>query len=268
MTVELLDRGLGAVEYLNDVLAGKVLLDNAVDGAQDLLLLAEVRLREVNHHGHDHGGDGQRDHDDAGERQTDGEHHHEHAHDLRDRGDELRHGLVEALAERVDVVGDAAEHVALAVTVEVAHRHDGDLGGDLLAHAVADLLRDAGHEPALDQAAGRACQVQAEQKAECLGDPIKVDIAGAVDLGNQALEQLGCNLAEHLGPHNVKDDRAHGKGDGGKHGNLVLADIAEQLPHGALEVLGLFAAAHAAHAAHGPTLTGGLGNLSLGLVCH
>ena len=50
LAVELLDRSLGAVEHLNDVLAGKILLDNAVDGAQDLLLLAEVRLREVNHH--------------------------------------------------------------------------------------------------------------------------------------------------------------------------------------------------------------------------
>ena len=268
MAVELLDRGLGAVEHLDDVLAGKVLLDNAVDGAQDLLLLTEVRLREVNHHGQDNRGGGQREHGNAGERQADRQHHDEHADNLRDGRNELRHALVERLAERVDVVGDAAEHVALAVAVEITHRHDSDLGGNLLAHAVADLLRDAGHEPALDQAAGRACQIQAEQKAERFGNPAKVNVAGAVDLGNQALEQLGRNLAEHLGPHNVKDDRAHGKGDGGEHGNLVLPDIAEQLPHGALKVLGLLAAAHAAHAAHGPTLTGGLGNLSLGLVCH
>ena len=120
----------------------------------------------------------------------------------------------------------------------------------------------------MDEAAGRACQIQAEQKAERLSDPVKVNVAGTVDLGDQAFEQLGRNLAEYLGSHNVKDDRAHGKGDGGKHGNLVLADIAEQLPHGALKVLGLFAAAHATHAAHGTTLAGGLGNLSLGLVCH
>ena len=70
-------------------------------------------------------------------------------------------------------------------------------------------------------------KIQAEQKAERLGDPGKVDIAGTVDLGDQAFEQFGRNLAEHLGSHNVKDDRAHGKGDGGKHGNLVLTDIAE-----------------------------------------
>ena len=268
LTVELLDRGLGAVEYLNDVLTGKVLLDNAVDGAQDLLLLAEVRLREVNHHGQDNRGCRQREHGDAGKRQADRKHHDEHADNLRYRRDELRHALVERLTQRIDVVGDAAEHVALAVSVKVAHRHDGDLGGNLLAHAVADLLRDAGHEPALDETANRACQIQAEQKAERLGDPGKVNVAGTVDLGNQALKQFGRNLAEHLWSHNVKDDRAHGKGDGGKHGNLVLADIAEQLPHGALKVLSLLAAAHAAHAAHGTTLAGGLGNLSLGFVCH
>ena len=268
MTVELLDRGFGAVEHLNDVLAGKVLLDNAVDGTQDLLLLAEVRLREMNHHHQDNRGGRQREHGDAGERQADRQHHDEDADNLRDGRNKLRHALVERLAERIDVVGDAAEHVALAVAVEVTHRNDSDLGGDFLAHAITNLLRDAGHEPALDQAADRARQIQTEQKAERLGDPVKVDIAGAVDLGDQAFEQFGGDLAEHLGPHNVKDDRAHGKGDGGKHGNLVLTDIAKQLPHGALKVLGLFAATHAAHAAHGSTLTGGLGNLGLGLVCH
>ena len=268
LTVELFNRGLGAVEHLNDVLAGKVLLDNAVDGAQNLLLLAEVRLREVNHHGQDNRGGRQREHGDAGKRQADRKHHDEHADNLRHRRDELRHALVERLTQRIDVVGDAAEYVALAVAVEVTHWNDSDLGGDLLAHAIADLLRDTGHEPALDQAADRARQIQTEQKAERLGDPVKVNVAGAVDLGDQAFEQFGGNLAEHLGSHNIKDDRAHGKGDGGKHGNLVLADIPEQLPHGALKVLGLFATAHATHAAHGTTLAGGLGNLSLGLVCH
>ena len=158
-------------------MTGKVLLDNAVDGAQNLLLLAEVRLREVNHYGQDNRGCRQREHGDAGERQADRKHHDEHADNLRYRRDELRHALVERLTQRIDIVGDAAEYVSLAVAVEVTHRHDGNLGGDFLAHAVADLLRDAGHEPALDQAADRARQIQAEQKAERLGDPVKVNVA-------------------------------------------------------------------------------------------
>ena len=70
--VELCHGSIGAVEHLDDVLTGEVFLDNAVDGAEDLLLLAKVWLREVHHHAHDHGGDRQRDHDDASERQTDG----------------------------------------------------------------------------------------------------------------------------------------------------------------------------------------------------
>ena len=71
LAVEFLDRGLGAVEHLDDVLAGKVLLDDAVDGAQNLLLLAEVRLREVNHHHQDNRGCRQREHGDAGKWQAD-----------------------------------------------------------------------------------------------------------------------------------------------------------------------------------------------------
>ena len=83
LTVEFLDRGLGAVEHLNDVLAGKVFLDNAVDGTQDLLLLAEVRLREVNHHHQDNRGGRQREHGDASERQADRQHHDKYADNLR-----------------------------------------------------------------------------------------------------------------------------------------------------------------------------------------
>ena len=233
------DGGVGAVEDLDDVLAGEVLLDDAVDGAEDLLLLAEVRLREAHHHAHDHGCHRQGDHDDAGERQADGEHHHEHAHDLRDRGDELRHGLVEALAEGVDVVGDAREHVALAVAVEVAHRHNSDLLGDLLAHAIADLLGDARHEPTLYEVACGARQVEAEQEQQGLADPVEVDGARACDLGDEAFVELGRDLAQDLRPDDVEDDRAHGEGHGKEDRDLVLAHVAEQLQHGALEVLGL-----------------------------
>ena len=253
LLVELLHGGVGAVEDLDDVLAGEVLLDDAVHGAEDLLLLAEVRLREVDHHDHDEGGRRQREHGDARERQADGQHHDEHAHDLGDRGDELRDGLVEALSERVDVVRDAGEHVSLAVTVEVAHGDDRDLLGNLLAHAVADLLRDARHEPALDEVARGAREVQSEQEQKRLADPAEVDRAGAAHLGDESLVELRRDLAENLGAHDVEDDGAHGKRDAEEDGDLVLADVAKQLQHRALEVLGLLGGA-AAHAAHGPAL--------------
>ena len=142
--------------------------------------------------------------------------------------------------------------------------------GDLLAHAVADLLRDAGHEPALHEVARGACQVEAEQEQQGLADPVKVHGSGAAHLGDKPLVELGSNLAQHLGAHDVEDDRADGKGNAEEHGHLVLAHVAQQLQHGALEVLGLLDGASAAEAAaaHGAALAL-LGHDGLGvLVCH
>ena len=211
-----------------------------------------------------------RDHYDAGKRQADGKHHHEHADDLGDGGDELRHGLVEALTQCIDIVGDAREHVTLAVAVEVAHGDDGDLLGDLLAHAVADLLRDARHEPALDKVACRASEVEAQQEQQRLADPVEIDRAGALDLGDQALEELGGYLAQDLGANDVEDDRRHGEGGGKEHGDLVATNVAQKLEHSALEVFGLLdhaAWSAPAHGACGPSLA--LGHFGLAhIVCH
>ncbi len=222
----------------------------------------------MHHDAHDDRGGGKRHHDDSRERQADREHHHEDTDDLGERGDELRHGLVQALAEGVYVVRDAGEHVALAVAVEVAHRHDGDLLGDLLAHAVADLLRDTRHEPTLDKVAGGTREVEAEQEQERLADPVEVDRTGALDLGDEALVELGRHLAEDLRAHDVEDDRAHRERDGEEHGDLVPADVPEQLADGAREVLGLLAATHGPATAHRPALAPG-GSLGLvRLACH
>ena len=225
LRLEVGDGRLGAVEHLDDVLAGEVLLHDAVHGAEHLLLLAEVALREVHDHAHDHHGDRQREHGDARERQADREHHDEDADDLRHRGDELRDRLVERLAQGVDVVGDAAEHVALAVAVEVAHGDDGDLLGDLGAHPVADLLRDPGHEPALDEVARGARQVEAKKSQQGHSYPGEVDRARALDRGDEPLVELGRDGAEHLGPHDVEHHRADGEQDAEKNRHLVLPDV-------------------------------------------
>ena len=262
-----------AVEDLDDVLAGKVLFDKAVDLAQNVLLRAEVRLREVHHGAHDHGGHGQGDHHDARERQADREHHDQHAHDLRDAGDQLGYRLVERLAQGIDVVGDAREDVAFAVGVEVAHGDARDLLGDLFAHAVAHFLGDSGHEPALRQVAGRACQVQAQKQGQRAGDPVEVDGSGARDLGNQPLVELGRDLAQDLGANDVEDHRAYGKDQREDDRHLVLAHVGKQLEHGVLEVFGFLTggakAAAAAHGASARAVVGALGDLGLAhLVCH
>ena len=90
-----------------------------------------------------------------------------HADDGGRRGDELRHALVEALAERVHVVGDAREHVAHASALEVAHaacgRSSRRCRGAADSSSAATIVA---HDPALHERAGRRQQVQPERERQ------------------------------------------------------------------------------------------------------
>ena len=95
------------------------LFDVPVDVAQVILLLLEVFLRLADHQADD---DQRERHDDQrhqGHQPADGEHHDQHADHGGDRGDDLGQALVEGLADRIDVVGDAREHLAVVGAVEV-----------------------------------------------------------------------------------------------------------------------------------------------------
>ena len=109
---ERLGNRLLAIERAHDGMAGKRFLNLAVDGAEHGLLGPEVLLRGLHHGEDERQGHGQDEHGDAREQRVDSQHHDHHAHDGGGRGDELRHALVQALAERVHVVGDARERVA------------------------------------------------------------------------------------------------------------------------------------------------------------
>ena len=129
-------------------------------------------------------------------------------------------------------------------------RHAVDLLGDILAEAVGDLHRDAGHDPALDVAEQGGEQVQAEHDQDDVADVAEVDRAGAGDLGHHAFEQLGGGLAQDLGA----DDGEDGGGDGEEHhdqdrqlGRSRRYWIS--LRHGAFEVARLFAFHHGHRAA-------------------
>ena len=130
--LELLDGAFLAAVCLDHGVAGVHFLDVAVDVAERHLLAGEVLLRHLHDHAHD---------DQAEQRGADGaqrhghvvvEHHDERAEEQRDRCDERADRLAERLSDRVDVVGDAAQHVAVADFVEIFQRQAIDFLADRL----------------------------------------------------------------------------------------------------------------------------------------
>ena len=103
------------------------------------------------------------------EQRADREHHDQHADDGEHGGDDLREALLQRLRDVVDVVGHARQDVAARVAVEVLERQPRELLVDLPAHAVDDLLRDAGHEVLLQPAEERAQQVDERDQRRASG---------------------------------------------------------------------------------------------------
>jgi hypothetical protein len=117
---ELVDRALPAAEDLDERVARVHLLDMAIEISGLGPLRHELLLRATSD---DHGDEERQRHgEDRNDREerTDPQHHRERA----DHREHRRHELVQALLERrsdvVDVIGDAAQDVAVRMAVEVA----------------------------------------------------------------------------------------------------------------------------------------------------
>ena len=163
-------------------------------------------------------------------------------------GDQLGKPLVEALAQRINVVGDARKDIARARALEIAHRHARGLLGNAAAQKIACLLRHARHEPPLHERAGRRKAVERKREQQDGGDRIEIDAARARDLGAYALEQFGRGGRKHLGADDVEHGRTDGEGEHGAQGEFERAHEREHLFHGPLEIGGLFAGHHAMRA--------------------
>ena len=114
--------------------------------------------------------------------------------------DDRRQAVGQTLLERGDVVGDAAEDIALRVEVEIFLRHAVDLFRQLAAHPVGHFERDARHDIVLDEAEERAQPVDdGQQHADARH-------RGKVDAADQALGHERRDLTDLIRP----DDGQHG----------------------------------------------------------
>ena len=229
--------------------------------AQIILLLAEVRLAALYYIHHNQHAHGQNAECYQCHQRADGQHHAQHAHHHGNIRHNLRKALVQRLGDSVYIVGDAAQHLAVGHAVKIGKRHAVYFLRDVAPHGIAHLGGHARHHPALHIAEKGADEVNGQQEQKNLPNGRKIDAAGAGEHGHHALKQLCGGLPQHLGAEDGKHGGCCCTHQYGDDSRQKTGEIAQQLCHGALEVLGLFPGHHAGGAA--PAHAG-----AMRLLCH
>ncbi|KFI56632.1 HAD-superfamily hydrolase [Bifidobacterium callitrichos DSM 23973] len=225
--------GLLVREHLDDLLPGHHLLDEAVELADGPLLLREVRAGAAGQHlGQEHHDRGDDEHH-TGQRHAQVDHRGQDHDDLEHRGEDLRDGLGDHLAQRVDVVGVQAHHVAARVRVEIAERQLLHVPEHAVAQPTHESLGDECHEDGLDARGHDADRVEAgeredgaEQRAEVAFRRLRMDERHDVVVDESLDEQI----AAHVGEHGDEDARHD---DGVLHavsGEQVTHETCERAP--------------------------------------
>ena len=239
-----LDAVLLPVEGGDDEVAAVHLLHMTVDVSQIFLLFTEKRLAALDHLCDNQHAQRQDTQHHQRHQRTDGKHHAQHADHHGDIGDNLRQALVECLGDGVDVVGDAAEHLAVGNPVKIGQRHPVNLFADVLAHTVTELGGNAGHHPALHIGQQRADEIECCQKEKDLCKRRKINAAGAGQHGDQSFKQFGGCLTQHLGSEDGKDGAGCGANQHQNDTGQKFLQISQQLSHCSFKVLGFFARHH------------------------
>ena len=120
----------------------KVSSISELSAAGPLPLGDELRLGALGHHRGDAQRQGHRDQRDQGEQRGDDEHHHQHPRHGQSRGEQLAEGLLQGLADVVQVVGHPGEQLAARAGVEVRQRQPVDLVLHVRAQPVDGALDD------------------------------------------------------------------------------------------------------------------------------
>ena len=119
--------------------------------------------------------DRHRDQRDQRELPGDREHHDHHEDDGQQRRHQLAHGLLQGLADVVDVVGDPAQQLAARLLVEVAQGQGVDLVLDVGPHPVDRALDDVVEQVALEPRQQRRRGVHREGEHQHVADGGEVD---------------------------------------------------------------------------------------------
>ena len=202
------------------------------------------------------------------------------------RRDELGQGLLERLADVVDVVRDTAQQVTTRTRVEGPQGDRRELAVDPLAQPIHGALGDARHDVRLTPAEERAAEVRRGEDAQDAGELAEVDartdggdaeareqvrlivLAGRAKAGDDHVD--GCpgrdlrgqlradrpleddvgRLAQQLGAEDGEADADHRQDEDHRDARRLRPKLAQEPPERPTEVLRLLGRQAHAHAEH------------------
>ena len=222
-------------------MAGIHLFNIAVEGTEVFLPGGEVLLRPEHDRRHDEEaqdryGHGRQRHAPLGHK-----HHHQASEELGGGADHGGQAVGQGLLQGADVVGHAAEDVAVGHLAEIAHRDPVDLAGKVLPHVPGQVQGHRRHDVVLHIGEYGAAQVEEQQQRADAPD------CGQVDLRLQGVGDQVRDLAEEIGTDDRQDRAKDREQQRDRHGNLEFFGIAEHLfEHAGDPALALSGGAHSA----------------------
>src|SRR5262249_35282131 len=150
--------------------------------------------------------------------------------------------LLQRGGDGVDVVGHATQYLAVRPPVVELERQARELSIDILTQIVDAALGHPGHDVLLDVGEERADQIERDQQQYDTLDAAEIQTGDGLmqlrrgELGHDALEDGGGDLAQQLGPDDVEHRAEYGKDEDDDELPLMGLEIAHQPQERAPEV--------------------------------
>ena len=224
---ELVQGLLLMVKDLDDLLTLDHLLNVAVEAAQGRLLLLEADAAAAAHALHHQEHQPQEHEGDQRQRPVQIHQHHHRAHEGQQVGHHAGEAVADHIGHGVHVVGEAAHQVAGLVGVEIPQGQGLEPVEQILPQGGHGPLGDADHQAGIGIGAPGGGQEHAAHGHQHPEQALEVPGHNVVQGG---LEEVAAGHGAH-----GAEDQAHGHHD---QRALVAADIGQELPHGAPEILG------------------------------
>ena len=183
----------------------------AVYFAQIILLCHEIFLGKFYHNTNQSAGHWKNHQGNQRHNRANAKHHNKNPYDSGCRRNQLGNALVQALPQRIHIIGNSGKHIPYCPGFKVFQRHPVDFPGNLIPETVTELLGNACHNPPLDKRQACAKNIDTQQNQKDSSYLIKSNPAVSGYFCHQTMKNLRGSLAQYFRPQNLKSRSPHRK---------------------------------------------------------